>query len=70
MREVLIALLLLSSTGCVFVGSYSSERGWLIWPGAFVLLAVTLVAFLLLSRRAYKEKLLRQIDGNLRPNKL
>lgn len=70
MREVLIALLLLPSTGCVFVGGYSSEGGSLIWPGAFILLAVTLVAFLLLSRRAYKEKLLRQIAGNLRPNKL
>lgn len=51
MREVLIALLLLSSTGCIFVGGYSSDRGFFIWPGTFVLLAIALAVFLLMRRR-------------------
>ena len=51
MREVLIALLLLSSTGCIVVGGYSPERGWFIWPGTFVLLGIALLLFWLLRRR-------------------
>lgn len=44
-------LLLLSSTGCILVGGYSSDRGWFIWPGTFVLLLVGLALFLLFNRR-------------------
>ena len=51
MREVLVALLLMSSTGCIVVGGYSPERGWFIWPGTFVFLAIAVVLFLLLRRR-------------------
>ena len=51
MREVLVGLLLLSSTGCLVVGGYSPERGWFIWPGTFVILAVVILLFLLLRRR-------------------
>ncbi|HEU4795078.1 MAG TPA: hypothetical protein VFT02_05560 [Pyrinomonadaceae bacterium] len=51
MREVLVALLLLSSTGCIVVGGYSAERGWFIWPGTFVLLGIALLLFWLFRRR-------------------
>jgi hypothetical protein len=47
-----VALLLpLISTGCIVVGGYSSERGWFIWPGTFVLLLIGLALFLLFRRR-------------------
>ena len=45
------ALLGLASTGCIVVGGYSSERGWFIWPGTFVLLLIALGLFLLFRRR-------------------
>jgi hypothetical protein len=51
MRELLVTLVLLSSTGCIVAGGYSSGRGWFIWPGTFVVLAVVLGLFLLLRRR-------------------
>ena len=51
MKEFLIALLLLASTGCIVVGGYSSERGWFIWPGTFVFLAIAILIFFLLRRR-------------------
>jgi len=52
MRELLIAaLLLLSSTGCIVVGGYSSERGWFIWPGTIVLLGIGLLLLFLIRRR-------------------
>ncbi|HSK62811.1 MAG TPA: hypothetical protein VK893_03190 [Pyrinomonadaceae bacterium] len=51
MRNVLITLAVLSSTGCVVVGGYSPEGGWFIWPGTFVLLGIALVVFLLFRRR-------------------
>jgi hypothetical protein len=51
MKELLVALLLLSSTGCIVAGGYSPERGWFIWPGTFVILAVVILLFLLLRRR-------------------
>ena len=49
-----LALALASATvqtGCVFVGGYSSERGWFIWPGTFVFLAIAILLFFLLRRR-------------------
>jgi hypothetical protein len=39
------------ASGCVVVGGYSSDRGFWIWPGTFVLLAIALLLFFLLRRR-------------------
>lgn len=47
----IITLILLLSSGCVVVGGYSSERGWFIWPGTFVILLVVVLLFLFLRRR-------------------
>ena len=44
-------LLLLTSTGCIVVGGYSSDRGWFIWPGTIVLLLIGVALFLLFNRR-------------------
>lgn len=51
MREVLLALFLLASTGCIVAGGYTPERGWFIWPGTFVFLGIALLLFFLLRRR-------------------
>ena len=51
MKTVIVLLLLLTSTGCIVVGGYSSERGWFIWPGTFVLLGLALVLLLVFRRR-------------------
>jgi len=51
LKLALASLLLLASTGCIVVGGYSSERGWFIWPGTFVLLIIALILFLLFRRR-------------------
>ena len=51
LRTLIAGLLGLASTGCIVVGGYSSERGWFIWPGTFVLLGIALVLFLLFRRR-------------------
>jgi hypothetical protein len=52
MRELAIAsLLLLTSTGCIVVGGYSSEGGWFIWPGTIVLFAIGLLVLFLFRRR-------------------
>jgi hypothetical protein len=51
LKTVLASLLLLASTGCIVVGGYSSERGFWIWPGTFVLLLIALALFLFLRRR-------------------
>jgi len=50
LRTAIASLLLLASTGCVVVGGYSSGRGFWIWPGTFVLLAIALILFLLFRR--------------------
>jgi hypothetical protein len=48
----LFVLLLLSSTGCIVVGGYSSDRGLWIWPGSIILLLIGLLLFgLMISRR-------------------
>ena len=52
LRTAIASILLLSSTGCIVVGGYSSGRGWFIWPGTFVLLIIGLILFLLFKRRA------------------
>lgn len=51
LKTAIASLLLLTSTGCIVVGGYSSERGWFIWPGTFVLLLIALVLFFLFRRR-------------------
>ena len=51
LKTAIASLLLLTSTGCIVVGGYSSERGWFIWPGTFLLLLVAVVLFLLFRRR-------------------
>ena len=38
-------------TGCVFVGGYSSEGGWYVWPGSFVITAVLILLLWLFVRR-------------------
>ena len=51
LRVVAVLLLLLSSTGCVVVGGYSSGRGFWIWPGSIVLILIGLALFLVFRRR-------------------
>jgi len=51
LKIAITLLLLLSSTGCIVVGGYSSGRGWFIWPGTFVLLIIGLILFFLFRRR-------------------
>ena len=46
-----VLLLILSSTGCVVVGGYSSDGGFWIWPGTIVLLLVGIALFLLMMFR-------------------
>ena len=48
---VVIILSGLLQTSCVFVGGYSSEGGWYVWPGSFVSLVVVAVVLYLLMRR-------------------
>ena len=48
---VVITLLLLSSSGCIVAGGYSSGRGWFIWPGTLGILLILAVLFLLFRRR-------------------
>ena len=50
-RVATILLLLLSSTGCVVVGGYSSGRGFWIWPGSIVLLLVGVLLFVMFLRK-------------------
>ena len=51
LRVVAVLLLLLSSTGCVVVGGYSSGRGFWIWPGSIVFILIALALFLVFRRR-------------------
>jgi hypothetical protein len=52
MKFVIVALLLVSSTGCIVAGGYSSGRGFWIWPGSIVLLLIGLLLFgLMIFRR-------------------
>ena len=39
--------LMLTQTGCVVVGGYSSEGGWYLWPGGLVISAVLIALWLL-----------------------
>lgn len=38
-------------TGCVFVGGYSSDGGFYVWPGSIVITAVLIFLLWLLARR-------------------
>ncbi len=50
--SAVVILLGLLQSACVFVGGYSDEGGWWVWPGSFVsLIVVAVVLFLLLRRR-------------------
>jgi hypothetical protein len=51
LKVIAVLLLLLSSTGCVVVGGYSSGRGFWIWPGTIVLLLIGLLLFVLMFFR-------------------
>jgi len=52
MRFLIVVLLLLSSTGCIVVGGYSSGRGFWIWPGSIILVLLGLLLFgLMIFRR-------------------
>jgi len=55
MRRILATLLALASsaaqTGCVFVGGYSSDGGFYVWPGSIVITAVAVFLLWLLMKR-------------------
>lgn len=38
-------------TGCVFVGGYSSDGGFYVWPGSFLVTAVLILLLWLFLRR-------------------
>jgi hypothetical protein len=40
-----------AQTGCVFVGGYSSEGGFYVWPGSIVITAVLIFLLWLLMKR-------------------
>lgn len=40
-----------AQAGCVFVGGYSSDGGFHVWPGSIVLTAVAILLLWLLARR-------------------
>ena len=48
---VLLVAIVLFAPGCVVVGGYSSDRGFWIWPGTIVLLAIGIALFFLMVRR-------------------
>ena len=51
LRIAIAWVLLLSSTGCIVVGGYSSGRGFWIWPGSIVLLLIGLLLFVMMIFR-------------------
>lgn len=46
-----VVLLAASQAGCVFVGGYSSEGGFYVWPGSILLTAAGVFLLWLLMRR-------------------
>ena len=52
-KTAVLTLLLLTSTGCVVVGGYSSGRGFWLWPGSivFLLIGLLLLALMFFRRR-------------------
>ncbi len=51
-RASLLALVIaLTQTGCLFVGGYSSEGGFYVWPGSILITAVVVALFLYMRRR-------------------
>ena len=51
LKTILTALLLLTSSGCIVVGGYSSGRGFWLWPGSIVFLLIGLLLLLLMVFR-------------------
>lgn len=43
--------IMLSQSGCLVVGGYSSRGGWFIWPGSLGLVVLFVLLYLLLGRR-------------------
>lgn len=48
---VLVVLAAALQTGCVFVGGYSSDGGFYVWPGSILLTAVGVFLLWLLMKR-------------------
>ncbi|HKE57886.1 MAG TPA: hypothetical protein VKB46_14335 [Pyrinomonadaceae bacterium] len=44
-------LLLVTTSGCVVGGGYSSDRGWFLWPGTLWLFLLMVVLLLIFRRR-------------------
>ena len=40
-----------AQTGCVFVGGYSSDGGFYVWPGSFLITAVLIFLLWLFVKR-------------------
>ena len=51
LRALLFAATVLLAPGCIVVGGYSSDRGFWVWPGTLVLLAIGIALFFLMIRR-------------------
>jgi hypothetical protein len=49
--SLLAAFLTLTQTGCLFVGGYSSEGGFYVWPGSILITAAVVAIFLYTRRR-------------------
>jgi hypothetical protein len=49
--SLLAAFVALTQTGCLFVGGYSSEGGFYVWPGSILITAVVVALFLYMRRR-------------------
>ena len=49
--SLLAAFIALTQTGCLFVGGYSSEGGFYLWPGSFLITVVLVLLFLFVRRR-------------------
>jgi hypothetical protein len=51
LKLAIVSLLLLTSTGCIIAGGYSSGRGFWLWPGSIVFLLIGLFLLLMMVFR-------------------
>jgi len=51
LKIALGSLLLLTSSGCIIAGGYSSRRGFWLWPGSIVFLLIGLFLLLMMVFR-------------------